>query len=197
MISHAKSGNGAFLADLVRWTFRRSGILRVNSSALVRSSDALAGPTYRIREELVRTRCFINSPRSLTRRCYSPQDYTLSISALDQQGQWQPFVMDDAQFDLTMLDPHLRLPLTIVAETSGSTVYGARFHTPDRHGVFTLRTDYRRPGWTWLEDKVLLSVTPLRHDEYDRFIAGAWPYYGGALSVSSATVLFMMLWLSQ
>lgn len=92
-----------------------------------------------------------------------------------------------------MLDPHLRLPLA----ASPSGVLSARFRAPDRHGVFTLRVDYRRPGWTFLDEKLVVSVTPPRHDEYDRFITGAWPYYAGAFSVSAATLVFAVLWALQ
>lgn len=98
-----------------------------------------------------------------------------------------------------MLDPHLRLPLSVLpsASSPSATRLGARFQAPDRHGVFTLRVDYRRPGWTYLDEKLVVSVTPPRHDEYDRFITGAWPYYGGAASVSAATLVFIVLWALQ
>lgn len=104
-----------------------------------------------------------------------------------------PFSAPDFQFEFTMLDPHLRLPLA----ASPSGVLSARFRAPDRHGVFTLRVDYRRPGWTFLDEKLVVSVTPPRHDEYDRFITGAWPYYAGAFSVSAATLVFAVLWALQ
>ncbi|CEQ41782.1 SPOSA6832_03546, partial [Sporobolomyces salmonicolor] len=84
------------------------------------------------------------------------------------------------------------------AETSGQTArYEANFTIPDRHGVFTMRVDHRRPGWTNVEARTVVSVTPPRHDEYDRFIQGALPYYGGALSVSAAFVMFVVLWTLQ
>ena len=99
-----------------------------------------------------------------------------------------------------MLDPHLRLPLSVLSKPSpspSSSLLGARFRAPDRHGVFTLRVDYRRPGWTYLDEKLVVSVTPPRHDEYDRFIVGAWPWYSGAFSVSAATLVFAVLWALQ
>lgn len=101
------------------------------------------------------------------------------------------------QLEFAMLDPHLRLPLAVVAADASGARLSARFVAPDRHGVFTLRIDHRRPGWATLTDKIVVSVTPPRHDEYPRFIGGAWPYYSGALSVSCATLLFMALWVSQ
>lgn len=39
------------------------------------------------------------------------------------------------------------------------------------------------------------SVVPLRHDEYPRFIVGAYPYYAGTFSVSAAFLLFCASWM--
>ena len=99
-----------------------------------------------------------------------------------------------------MLDPHLRLPMVsqhAQGVASDAAVYTARFRVPDRHGVFTLKVDYRRPGWTWIEQSATVSVTPPRHDEFERFVGGASPFYFGAISVSAGTLLFLNLWLSQ
>ena len=40
------------------------------------------------------------------------------------------------------------------------------------------------------------SVVPLRHDEYPRFVVGAYPYYVGTFSVSAAFLLFCGIWLA-
>lgn len=98
-----------------------------------------------------------------------------------------------------MLDPHLRIPLnqTESESESGKQRFEADFILPDRHGVFTVRVDHRRPGWSNLETSTVVSVTPPRHDEYERFIQGAAPYYGGALSVSMGAVLFIFFWVLQ
>lgn len=98
-----------------------------------------------------------------------------------------------------MLDPHIRTRLlaTEVDLSSNVTTYSTQFKVPDRHGVFTLRVDHRRPGWTRILDEVVMSVTPPRHDEYDRFIGGALPFYTGAASVSAAFLIFIVLWSQQ
>jgi oligosaccharyltransferase complex subunit beta len=128
------------------------------------------------------------------------QVYSIDVSAL-QDGSWRPYLADDLQLEFTMLDPHLRLPLSASsAEPAVSTAasrFSARFQAPDRHGVFTFKVDYRRAGWSFIDEKTVVSVTPPRHDQYERFITGALPYYGGAASVSIATVGFVVLWLLQ
>jgi oligosaccharyltransferase complex subunit beta len=37
-------------------------------------------------------------------------------------------------------------------------------------------------------------VVPFRHNEYPRFITGAWPFYSGSLSVTAAFLLFCGIW---
>lgn len=104
---------------------------------------------------------------------------------------------DDLQLEFTMLDPHVRIPLVRTQSLNNRQRYEASFVAPDRHGVFTLRVDHRRPGWANLETATVVSVTPLYHDEYERFILGAFPYYGGALSVSAGLLVFAVLWILQ
>lgn len=99
-----------------------------------------------------------------------------------------------------MLDPHLRVPL-VPAPSRESPEVAARmtadFMIPDQHGVFTLRVDYRRPGWSYLEETTQVAVTPPRHDEYPRFIEGAYPFYTGAFSISIGFLVFSVVWISH
>ncbi|KAM0754052.1 Dolichyl-diphosphooligosaccharide-protein glycosyltransferase 48kDa subunit [Meredithblackwellia eburnea MCA 4105] len=175
---YPKSGNAPFLKDITNWTFQRSGVLKVESTKLSRAKDGQSLPLYRVRDEL---------------------DYAIEISQLSPSGSWEPFVASDLQFEFTMLDPHLRLPLphSPQSSSSSSSKFSTRFTAPDRHGVFTLRVDYRRPGWTYVDEKTVVSVTPPRHDEYDRFIFGAYPWYAGAFSVSIATLVVVVAWSLQ
>ena len=109
----------------------------------------------------------------------------------------EPYEANDLQLEFTMLDPHLRLAIP-VTPAAGSLLRGeARFTIPDRHGVFKLELDHRRPGWSSIHEALMVPVVPPRHDEYDRFIVGAIPYYGGAASVTVAFVLFAWLWTGQ
>ncbi|GAA5912928.1 hypothetical protein JCM5296_002528 [Sporobolomyces johnsonii] len=169
--SYPQSGNLAFLEDLTRWTFHETGVIHATAVEHRSAGEAINPSSYRVGNEL---------------------SYAIDIAS---SGTYPD---DDFQLEFTMLDPHLRLPLRRTAATSGQTArYETNFTIPDRHGVFTMRVDHRRPGWTNIEAKTVVSVTPPRHDEYDRFIQGALPYYGGALSVSAAFVMFVVLWTLQ
>lgn len=115
------------------------------------------------------------------------------------KDQWQPVTLEGLQLELTMLDPFLRVPLTPSPDCSPtlptSTCYSATVQLPDRHGVFTLFVDYKRSGWTNIEEKKTIAITPPRHDEHARFLPGAWPYYMGSLVTVSMFLAFVMLWL--
>jgi hypothetical protein len=58
---------------------------------------------------------------------------------------------------------------------------------------FLSKTQHNR--YTFLQESSTAPVVPFRHDEYPRFITGAWPFYSGALSVTAAFLLFCGLWL--
>ena len=121
----------------------------------------------------------------------------MDLSSFDGE-KWGPHVMDDLQLDVTMLDPYLRIAMSpVLTGPANTTRFSSQFRAPDKHGVFTLRVDYRRSGWSYIKEESVVSITPPRHDEYPRFIGGATPYYLGALSVSVATLIFGTIWTLQ
>lgn len=126
------------------------------------------------------------------------QTYEIVVSQY-ADDKWTSPTIHDMQLEVTMLDPHLRIPLkasaTFESRSITNRTYTATFRLPDRHGVFTLFVDHKRQGMSWLENKLQMSITPLRHDEYERFIAGALPYYATAGSMLVAWLIFSALWL--
>ncbi|GAA5827688.1 hypothetical protein JCM11251_001787 [Rhodosporidiobolus azoricus] len=173
------TGNLPFLLDLSRFVFHQTGQLRVESSKHVDTKTGEVGkPMYKIGTEMT---------------------YLIEISSSPDVPRPLPGVL---QAEFTMLDPHLRVPLLPQAASShpptlpNSTVYAATFKIPDQHGVFTLSLSYLRPqlGLSFLTDKHTISVTPPNHNEYDRFITGAAPYYVGAGSVTLGFAVFVVLW---
>ena len=127
------------------------------------------------------------------------QTYEIVLSSYEKDRWTAPTSLDGLQLEVTMLDPHLRVPLipstALSSHSSTNTTYTATFRLPDQHGVFTLLVDHRRQGMSWLEHKMQMSITPLRHDEYERFITGAWPFYATAASTVIAWLLFVGLWI--
>lgn len=51
-------------------------------------------------------------------------------------------------------------------------------------------------SWSFLTSSQTVSLVPFRHDEYPRFISGAYPFYASALSTVGAFALFSVLWLA-
>ena len=68
---------------------------------------------------------------------------------------------------------------------------------PDVYGVFKFVVQYSRPGYTSIELSEQVPVRPFRHNEYERFIVSAYPYYVSVLSLMLAFLLLDILFLYQ
>lgn len=90
-----------------------------------------------------------------------------------------------------MMDPYVRKNLT--ADASGR--FSATFTAPDDYGIFKFRVLYRRPGYSVLHAETQVSLRPFKHNEYDRFLLPAYPYYSSALACMIAFVVFSVFFL--
>ena len=106
-------------------------------------------------------------------------------------GKWIPFISDDVQLEFQMLDPHVRTRLS----NDGNGRFFVRFLIPDVYGIFTLKLDFEKPGYTFLNERTIVNVRPMRHNEYERFIVSAYPYYAGALSMIFGAVFLSIIFL--
>jgi len=87
------------------------------------------------------------------------------------------------------------LNLEPVRTTATSALLARQFTLPDVYGVFTLRVNYKRTGYTYIDAKDVIAVRPFQHDEYPRFLPSAWPYYATSASVMLAFVAFSGAWM--
>ncbi|XP_047001722.1 dolichyl-diphosphooligosaccharide--protein glycosyltransferase 48 kDa subunit [Schistocerca americana] len=163
------SGNKQVALALSSWVFRESGVLRVRSVSHHREGERSPPPAYTIMDNVV---------------------YTIEIEKL-QDGRWVPFDADDVQLEFVRIDPFVRT--TLKRGTGGR--YEARFRIPDVYGVFQFKVDYNRIGWTHLFSTTQVSVRPLQHTEYERFIPSAYPYYFSAFSMMGGVFLFSIVFL--
>jgi oligosaccharyltransferase complex subunit beta len=160
----ARSGNEVVAGNLIGWALHDRGDLRIRS---VRHHKVGENTTsvYRIRDDL---------------------EFELFIEEL-VNGQWVPFSAKDVQLDFTMLDPHVRVTLTCDEKTG-------RFHTafkvPDVYGIFQFKIDYRREGYTYLAWREQVTVRPYLHNEYERFILTAYPYYAATFTLMAGFLIF-------
>lgn len=116
---------------------------------------------------------------------------------VDVNNLGKPFEVDDLQVEFVMLDPYIRRTLTLVKSTDKSTRYTTTVKLPDRYGYFTLRVYYKRYGYTYVDNKELIVIRHLAHDEYDRFIPKAGPYYIAYSGLTLSLIVVCYLWLFQ
>jgi len=109
-----------------------------------------------------------------------------SVSWLPFVGAADPGGAPDmcAQLELVMLDVWVRR--TLVWDAAAGE-YCTSFVLPDAAGVYTARLNYQRSGYSTLHVELPVSVRPLRHDEHERFLPPAAPYY---LSLGCALFVF-------
>ncbi|PAV74496.1 hypothetical protein WR25_02468 [Diploscapter pachys] len=161
------SGNLAFVTALSKWVLKESGVLRVKSVEHHKVGEKK--PTeYTIMDEV---------------------EYAITIEELTD-GKWGPFQGKDVQLEFVRIDPFVR---TTLKNTNGRLT--AKFKLPDVYGVYKFMVDYRRIGYTHLYDVQQLSVRPLWHTQYERFIRSAYPYYASAFSMMIGVVLFSIVFL--
>jgi oligosaccharyltransferase complex subunit beta len=107
-----------------------------------------------------------------------------------------PFVARDIQFQAVMLDPYIIKTMTPQKQLdSSSTKYLVFYKLPDRYGVFSLKVDYARHGYSFVSYVDTVEVRPFRHDEYARFLSVAYPYYANSFSLLFGFLLISSLFL--
>jgi len=163
-----KSGNEEFTSSLVDWTFQERGFLRVKSVSHHRVGEPEASSVYTVKEEV---------------------QYTIEIEEYKAK-KWVPFVADDVQVEFIMLDPYVRS--TLKGENGK---FSTTFTLPDVYGYFTFKVEYIRKGYSRLDSIVRVPVRPYRHNQFERFIDAAYPYYASSLSMIVGLFLFSLVFL--
>jgi oligosaccharyltransferase complex subunit beta len=57
---------------------------------------------------------------------------------------------------------------------------------PDVYGVFKYVVDFQKQGYSYVQLSQQVPVRPFRHNEYERFLVCAYPYYASAFSSMAA-----------
>lgn len=154
--SPSASGNDMFFSSVVQWTFQLRGALRYTDISIT-LEDGTVPAVYTINDRI-----------------------TYSFSVMQWvDSAWVPYQAKDVQMEFVMLDPYLRAFMT--PSTNGT--FSHTFQAPDVYGVFTFNVDYRRLGYSNIVFQERIPVRPYRHDQYERFIVAAYPYYASALSM--------------
>jgi len=161
---------------VTEWLFQRRGVLRAQSFSH-RSADAPAGQV---------------NPRS-----YRVKDTIVFSVAIDEinplTGEWKAFVTSDVQIEVVMIDPYIRKTLSSDPAHPGS--FSTRFVLPDVYGVYKLVVRYNKLGYSNLLLEEQVSIHPFRHDQFERFIDVAFPYYASAFSMMIGFFVFGIVFL--
>jgi oligosaccharyltransferase complex subunit beta len=159
------TGNKEFVENLLNWSLGEKGILRHRKvfHNKVGFPDVQPG-LYTICEDM---------------------EYHVTIEEF-VKDLWVPYEANDIQLELVMLDPYIRLKLN---HTGGGRYY-CQMKVPDTYGVFKFKMDYKREGYSHLiyEDEIV--IRPLRINQFERFIEGAYPYYATVLTAMVAFFIF-------
>jgi len=167
--NYKKSGNQEVATSISKWVFGETGRLRVVSVSHNKVGEPATPSSYTINDNVV---------------------YTIEIEELNA-GKWKPFQANDIQLEFVRIDPFVRTTLVPI----GNGKYQAKFQIPDVYGVFQFKVDYNRVGYTHLYSTTQISVRPLQHTQYERFIPNAYPYYVSAFSMMFGVFVFSFVFL--
>lgn len=163
------SGNKDAAEAFSKWAFGETGRLRVASIEHHREGEKIPPPSYTITDPVV---------------------YTIGIEQL-VSGKWVPFQAKDIQLEFVRIDPFVRTFLKPI----GNGKYQAKFKIPDVYGVYQFKVDYNRIGFDHLYSTTQVSVRPLEHTQYERFIPSAYPYYMSAFSMMIGVFVFAFVFI--
>ncbi|KAK6136805.1 hypothetical protein DH2020_029453 [Rehmannia glutinosa] len=162
---HEKCGNEQFLTELSKWVFHERGHLKAVNVKHHKVGEKDEPSMYRIKDDL---------------------DY--SVEVYEWSGtSWEPYLADDLQVQFYMMSPYVLKTLS----TDQKGLYYTSFKVPDVYGVFQFKVEYQRLGYTSLSLSKQIPVRPFRHNEYERFIPAAYPYYGASFSMVAPSLNFL------
>lgn len=166
---YEKSGNQDVATAIGKWVFGEVGRLRVVSIKHNKVGEVQPPQAYTITD---------------------PVSYVIAIEE-QKAGKWEPFQATDIQLEFVRIDPFVRTTLKHI----GGGKYQAQFKIPDVYGVYQFKVDYDRVGFTHLYSTTQVSVRPLEHTQYERFIPSAFPYYVSAFSMMLGVFIFSFVFI--
>lgn len=164
-----KSGNFDVSTAISKWVFGESGRLRVQSVSHYKSIENKMPQYYTISDPVI---------------------YNICIEILENDF-WKPFQASDVQLEFVRIDPFVRNTFKQFNEGC----YEVKFKIPDVYGVYQFKVNYDRIGFTRLYNTTQVSVRPLEHTQYERFIPSAFPYYSSAISMMIGVYIFSFVFL--
>ncbi|ONH96735.1 hypothetical protein PRUPE_7G148700 [Prunus persica] len=166
---YEKSGNEQFVTELSKWIFHERGHLKAVNVRHHKVGETDEPAIYRINDDL---------------------DYSIEIYEWSGKS-WEPYVAGDVQVQFFMMSPYVLKTLA----TDQKGLYHTSFKVPDVYGVFQFKVEYNRLGYTSLSLSKQIPVRPFRHNEYERFITTAFPYYGASFTTMAGFFIFSIVFM--
>ncbi|XP_050366703.1 dolichyl-diphosphooligosaccharide--protein glycosyltransferase 48 kDa subunit [Argentina anserina] len=161
---HEKSANEQFVTELSKWVFHERGHLKAVNVRHHKVGETDEPAIYRINDDV---------------------EYLVEIYEWHGKS-WEPYVADDVQVQFYMMSPYVLKTLS----TDKKGHYFTAFKVPDVYGVFQFKVEYNRLGYTSVALSKQIPVQPFRHNEYERFIPAAYPYYGATFTMMAGFFVF-------
>lgn len=150
------------MTSLFAWTYGYTGVLR--TANVLHSSEESTGAAsrgYRVKDIV---------------------SFSIDIQSWNgNTSSWLPYEADDVQIEFTMMNPWVRTRLSAVGNSNGT--FTATIPVPDQIGVYKFSIQYFRPGVSPISMQEVVPVRPFFHNEYERFIPMAFPYYVSSFSM--------------
>ncbi|KAF3330185.1 dolichyl-diphosphooligosaccharide--protein glycosyltransferase subunit [Carex littledalei] len=155
---YEKSGNEQLVTEVAKWVFHERGHLKAINVKHNKVGETTEPGMYRVNDDLE----------------YSVEIYEWSGKS------WEPYVADDVQLQFFMMSPYVLKTMS----TNKKGLYSTSFKVPDVYGVFQFKVEYERLGYTSVSLAKQIPVRPFKHNEYERFIPAAFPYYTASFSTN-------------
>ncbi|CAI5533973.1 unnamed protein product [Closterium sp. Naga37s-1] len=162
------AGNEQFVTELSKWTFHERGHLKAVNLRHNKAGESTEPAVYLVSDHL-----------------------EFAVDIYEWAGsEWVPFKGDDVQVQFYMMSPYVLK--TLSHDDKGR--FFTSFQVPDVYGVFQFKVEHKRLGYSTISLAKQIPVRPFRHDEFERFIPAAFPYYASTFSMcSNAPFSFTML----
>lgn len=121
-------------------------------------------------------------------------EYMVDIYEYDHKiNQWKPYLTDDLQVEFVMMNPYVRQQMKMLSPSKPT--YHISFRAPNKFGVFKFIVDYKRIGYSYLDISTKVPLRPYNHNEYERFLPTAFPYYAGVFCILTGFLIFTIIFL--
>lgn len=150
------------MTSFLAWTLGHAGVLRaVNLKHSSIDDSGEVANEYRVKDTI---------------------NFSVDIQQWDGAKKiWKAYAADDIQIEFVMLNPWVRQRLQYSGHVNGT--YTTEIPVPDQIGVYKFSIQYFRPGVSPIVMSHVVPVRPYLHNEYERFIGMATPYYVASFSM--------------